>query len=92
MSKMLTAIGLMSGTSLDGIDVAMIKTDGVKIQQLDACITVAYDDELKQRVKRAMMGESSDIPYIEADLTMLHADAVKQLLSISGETVDIIGF
>ena len=28
---MLTAIGLMSGTSLDGVDVALIETDGERI-------------------------------------------------------------
>ena len=31
----LTAIGLMSGTSLDGVDVAMIETDGKQIRRSD---------------------------------------------------------
>ena len=31
---MLTAIGLMSGTSLDGVDVAMIETDGKRVNPL----------------------------------------------------------
>ncbi len=54
MSKLLDAIGLMSGTSLDGIDVAMIKTDGEAIVERGASRTFPYDAAQRSLLKDAI--------------------------------------
>jgi len=88
----ITVIGLMSGTSLDGIDVAIIKTNGEKIYEFGDFITVNYDEKLKEKIKFAINGNAKDIPYIENELTIAHAEAVKKLIKKSGEKPDLIGF
>ena len=45
--KIQTAIGLMSGTSIDGIDVSLIKSDGEEIQKKKLNNYYPYDKELK---------------------------------------------
>ena len=47
MGKTMRAIGLMSGTSMDGIDVALIETDGENAVQRGPAHTVAYDGEFR---------------------------------------------
>ena len=45
--KMLRTIGLMSGTSLDGVDAAWLDTDGERIGAFGPTLTVPYDDRLR---------------------------------------------
>ena len=49
-----TAIGLMSGTSMDGIDVAMLTTDGVDRLEFHANLFVPYDPEFRRRLESAL--------------------------------------
>ena len=55
-------IGLMSGTSLDGLDVALCKVSGhgmdTKVEVL-AFDTVDYDDDYKQKIKKALSSRKS---------------------------------
>jgi anhydro-N-acetylmuramic acid kinase len=47
MERRLTAIGLMSGTSLDGVDAALIETDGETIFATGPSLTIPYPDALR---------------------------------------------
>ena len=97
-SKIYTAIGLMSGTSLDGIDVALIKTDGEDTVEFGPSMTVAYDTEFKDRLRRVLGPAGRAAPgadEVERNLTLRHADAVQAFLTREGldaADIDVIGF
>ncbi len=91
---MLTVIGLMSGTSMDGVDAALMRTDGVDGVEPLVFLTTPYREEFRTRL-RACLGGRGDVADVERDLTELHAAAVLRLLSETGvaaRDVDLIGF
>lgn len=97
-SKIYTAIGLMSGTSLDGIDAALIKTDGEDYVEFGASLTVPYEMEFKDRLRRVLGPAGRAAPGaddVERDLTILHAEAAQALMTREGldpADVDVVGF
>ena len=51
---MLRTIGLMSGTSLDGVDAAWMETDGERIGRFGPTLTLPYDDALRADMRRIL--------------------------------------
>jgi anhydro-N-acetylmuramic acid kinase len=87
-------IGLMSGTSLDGVDAAWLETDGERIGSLGPRLTLPYDARLRSDLRRLL----DQAPRLAADdrrvktaavrLTEYHVRAVQAI----GRPADLIGF
>ncbi len=87
-------IGLMSGTSMDGVDAALLKTNGLDLIETGVATTFPYSDsfriELSEVVSKGLYSKN-----VESQITNIHADAVKHLIKKNGDsigTVDLIGF
>ena len=93
-AQVFTAIGLMSGTSLDGVDAALLRTDGHHLIETGPSLTVPYSDEARQII-RAAFGKKTDYAAAEQIVTDFHIQAVRQFLAdnrIAPEQIDLIGF
>jgi anhydro-N-acetylmuramic acid kinase len=94
MDRILHAMGLMSGTSLDGIDAALIKTDGTHIREQGEWLTVPYAPQLRKELRGLLEGEGDSL-LIEQAMTKAHAEVVALLLKQAGlvaQDIDVIGF
>jgi anhydro-N-acetylmuramic acid kinase len=104
MGTTLRALGLMSGTSMDGIDVALIETDGEARLQRGPARTIAYAPDFRRTLVQASaeaqhLTDRSARPgclrEVERALTRQHADTVAQFLAERGlkpAQIDVIGF
>ncbi|MCA0305248.1 MAG: anhydro-N-acetylmuramic acid kinase, partial [Proteobacteria bacterium] len=93
----LRALGLMSGTSVDGVDVALIETDGETVAATGAYLTVPYDDAARRRIRAAFGADAPNEATREAEraVTEAHVDAVRRWAAESGTdlaTLDVVGF
>lgn len=95
---MIRAVGLMSGTSLDGIDAALLRTDGHLALERGPALTVPYDPAFRSRL-RACLAEGRhrqvQVTEVASELTERHSRAVAALLSLANlgpGDVSVIGF
>ena len=61
MVEFYCAIGLMSGTSMDGIDVAAIETDGERVAWRGPSSTVPYLPAMRARLDRAVPARADGV-------------------------------
>jgi anhydro-N-acetylmuramic acid kinase len=104
MPEISKVIGLMSGTSLDGVDAALIETDGEDISRPLASLTIPYSPQTRALLRAALeearnVAQGGPVPHAIRDaerlLTEAHVEAVKALLKKAGLAADqitLVGF
>jgi len=97
MDRIYKAIGLMSGTSMDGIDLSFIESDGKRVINIIGDSYYKYNDVFKKKLQKIIYHNPSpeEIQLVEKELTILHANLVNDFLekkNIKAAEVDLIGF
>lgn len=98
-SKLFKVMGLMSGTSIDGIDAALVETDGLYHVKPIAFMPNPYELPFRQRL-RSHLGNKSGrqdpaVAAFERELTELHATIVhnfQEKFNGAAQNIDFIGF
>ena len=93
--KIYRAIGLMSGTSMDGVDVAAIETDGAAVFWAAPTTTVPYSAEFRTELLSAIQSPDGDVRALEHALTEQHIAAIRNYidtLPTARHQIHLVGF
>jgi len=98
-TQLFKVIGLMSGTSMDGVDAALVETDGDSHVRSLSTLTIPYEPAFRARLRKHLGNKAGardpDVAVLERELTELHADIVQKFVhQVNGlaPVIDLIGF
>ncbi len=101
MDNNITSLGLMSGTSLDGIDASIINSDGKSQLEVKANNFYQYKGEFRQKLRdyikniysiEDIKNSINEYKNLENEITLLHSEISKQIISNQAIEVDLVGF
>ena len=101
MEKIYTSLGLMSGTSMDGVDASIIKSNGEDKFEVVFDQYFKYDEEIYRELVdiRNKIHSSGDLEInsiilreLERKITLFHATVCKKIISDYPPEIDLVGF
>ena len=101
MDKIYTALGLMSGTSMDGVDASIIDSDGNREYTTKLDRYFEYSLELRQKlinIRAKILNVEhlkvyfKEINDLEREITLFHANVVNEIITNYETEIDFIGF
>jgi anhydro-N-acetylmuramic acid kinase len=104
MTKEYTSLGLMSGTSGDGVDASVIRSDGETKYKVILDKYFKYNQDiyknihnLKDKINNSKDLEnlSKELKSLEKEITLFHAKVIKEIINgseMGGLNIDLIGF
>ena len=101
MDKLFTSLGLMSGTSMDGIDASVIKSDGRRVFSIIYNKYFEYSKSLFRKLAnlRDKVNNKEDLNYyldeiksVERDITNFHGKIAIMIINNISHKIDFIGF
>jgi len=99
--KLFSAMGLMSGTSMDGVDISIIKSDGHQEISFIFDEYFEYDSDLHKQILNIrdkilnasdLLVYSSELDLLEKKITLFNAKIINQILLKFEHEIDLVGF
>ena len=101
MEKLYTSLGLMSGTSGDGVDASIISSDGKYHYNEILNRYFEYDQKIYKNIHELrakilkfddLIKNTNEIDILEREITIFHAKITNEILKTTDKKVDFIGF